>query len=148
MELITLSEDFIKKNINEFIKINRHKVDSRMFWEESNFLYPADKKWDYSIYAFENNQIVGYVIASKKQNNIHINLIMVDSRYRKKNLGPHMINKINEVGKSNNLDSITLWAYADIQKLQAFYSNLGFELKQSRVNKNKEKLIFYSKPII
>jgi len=146
MKISNLSLPLLENNIDEIININRIDVDTRMHWTVHNFLKPTDSKWKFSIFAQEQDEILGYVIASKKDElTIHIHLIMISSIHRNKKLGILLINEIESIGKSNGLSRLTLWIYDDLVNVGKFYTRLGFKKKESRINESSQKLSLLEK---
>lgn len=146
MVKLQLNKDFVSTNIADFICLNRENVDSRMFWNEENFLLDMDSKWELSFAYLENNKLIAYIFASEKENNIgHINLIMVANEYRCKNIGSKMIMDFFQDLIEKNFHESTLWVYSNLNHLILFYENLGYVRIKDKTNQDGEKLSMFVK---
>ena len=86
--------------------------------------------WNYGdlfgFYAMENNQIIGGIVVYEKMQWIEVDTLFVYEKYRDKNFGTKLINKLIDYCKENNLIGIHLTTL-DFQA-KGFYEKLDFKL--------------------
>lgn len=121
----TLNRDFLMKHVNEFISMCQRNMQDE-YWNESHFLTELPGKWHYSFYAVEGSVVKAFIIASEKEQSVHIHKFVVDRPFQREGLGGRMLNQIAELAPK----PITLKVRTDNEKAISFY--------------NKEKFVVYS----
>jgi len=126
MKIIPLNKETALANINRLIEIN--KVLDLDPWTVDNFLIDLDGKWRYSLIALENDQIVGFLICSVKENNIlHIHKIAIVSKYQRRGVGTllmkHLFSNCNEY----NIKYISVKTKKNNVNAQRFYERQDFK---------------------
>jgi ribosomal protein S18 acetylase RimI-like enzyme len=103
---IKLNKPFLKENIESFIQLGRQiPLD---YWTIDNYIIDIHMKWNYSMYIEFNNQIVGFMIATRKLDAFYINRIVVDKDFRGRKLGDNLLREAIQIGKGNNCNKIAL----------------------------------------
>ena len=126
MKIIHLNEETALANINHLIEIN--KVLDLESWTVDNFLMDLYGKWEYSLSALENNQIVGFLICSVKKSNIlHIHKIAVLPKYQRKKIGSTLLKHLFIKAYESNIEEITVKVKKSNINAQRFYEQLGFK---------------------
>lgn len=80
----------------------------------------------FGFYALLDNQVIGGIIAHKKMQWLDIDILYVDSNFRKHKIGSHLINKAIEYSKQEDLVGIHL--YTLNFQAKGFYEKQGFKL--------------------
>ncbi|MCK9618217.1 MAG: WbqC family protein [Lentimicrobiaceae bacterium] len=141
MTIEILSKEFLKNNITQFVNI----LDGipHEYWESEHFLKELPRKWNFSTVVTESNEIIGYIIASKKELSVHIHKFIIKKEFRNKKIGNNLFLFFENICKKNNITKITLKVYRDNVKAVNFYVNLGF-IK----DEENEELLIYQKNIL
>jgi ribosomal protein S18 acetylase RimI-like enzyme len=118
----TLSRNYLEQYIEQFISLlHRNLTDE--YWASEHFLTDLPYKWELSLYALnELNSIAGFLIASRKQNAIHIHKFVVDTSEQSSGLGTSLLTRLL---KTTDQD-ITLNVSLDNPRAIAFYKKNGF----------------------
>lgn len=83
MKIIKLTKDIILKYQTDILEMDSQIFDDR--WIIENFTSDYPQKWNYSIGILENNHMVGILIATQKNDNLHIHRLLISKEYQ--NLG-------------------------------------------------------------
>ena len=76
-----------------------------------------------------NNEIIGFIFCTEKEDNIHVNSFAIVKEFRNKGYGTQLINHIKTYGKS-----LTLNTEQDNHEAIKFYRKNMFEIKELRNN--------------
>lgn len=126
MKIIHLNKETALANINHLMEIN--KVLDLDPWTVDNFLMDLYGKWEYSLSALENNQIVGFLICSVKKNNIlRIHKIAVLPKYQRKKIGSTLLKNLFINAHEFGIERIALKVKKSNVNVQRFYEQLGFK---------------------
>lgn len=130
------NEDVIKENIivstnKEYEKVIRdgiRKFNNKNHPEHPIFQLYREKGYNdpFGFYALLDNQVIGGIIAHKKMQWLDVNIVYVNENFRKNKIGSHLINKVIEYCKKEELVGIHLYTL-DFQA-KGFYEKQGFEL--------------------
>lgn len=115
-----LSSDMYNQSLNDTYII---KNLSKKYSQYSNFYICKEKE-----------EIVGY--CAFYTNKIHndacfLSMLVVKNEYRNKGIGTLFINKIEEICKIKNIDTIELSVNKNNEKAIGFYTKEGFEIIKS-----------------
>lgn len=132
MILIKKFNQLLEKDFEELSKIDLELIKrfgisfSNEIWDILNFKYKLPKKFDYSFVQFENNVIIGYVVASEKNNAVYIHRFGVSKKDRAKIFFEELL---------NNYKNKNIYLMVNIINMQAikFYEQFDFDI----VNDNK-----------
>ena len=103
-------------NIDQFMNIDRETSEFLgvlkygKAWKEKEFLYEVKDKWNYSICAIDQKEIIGYLIVSSYQNNIHGHRLAMKTSYdprKKVFITSCLYDKLHSLAKKNGLESMT-----------------------------------------
>jgi ribosomal protein S18 acetylase RimI-like enzyme len=120
----TLSKEFLKKNIKDFIEIL--KDEPCEYWKEEHFIKELTGKFDISFIALNKNILVGYIIASIKQEGAYIHKFMISGQYRGRGIGSDLQYSFESKVKLLNLKKIFLTLFAENNNTLKFYEKNGF----------------------
>ncbi len=96
-------------------------------WTSHNFTYYLPHKWDFSFFATSDDQkISGFVIASRKQESIHIHRLAVAKNLQAMGIGKQLVEKIIRKTAAEKLNRITLKVSKHNTSVVSFYQKLGF----------------------
>src|SRR5688572_19258653 len=119
-----LTKAFIANHINNFIEITHRNIRDE-YWTESHFLSDLSGKWELSRAVLdESENLVGFLIASKKEASVHIHKFVIDVPHQKKGLGKILLNALKDVVTK----PLTLKVNADNQDAVSFYLSHGFTI--------------------
>ena len=127
MKIVHLNKEMVLENIGRLIEIDRTIIDEEGTWTVDNFLMELNHKWDYSLAAFIDNQIGGFVICSVKADNLHIHRLAVLPEYQNKKIGSTLLNHVCELCLKQNVSSVMLQVKKFNIEGQKFYERCGFE---------------------
>jgi len=125
MEYFIIDKEYMRKNVITFISIIKNVPNE--YWSEDHFLEDLKGKWDYSIGIKRDNLLIAFIIASIKDDSIHIHKFMVRENYRSQGIGKILLDHFISI-TSNNFKSITLKVYKENQKAIEFYRANDFTI--------------------
>jgi ribosomal-protein-alanine N-acetyltransferase len=125
VKILHLDKEMTLENIDDLIKIDKIIQDDH--WTEENFLRDLDRKWEFSLVALENNHIIGFLICSVKENNIHINRVAVSQEYQHKKIGRILMETLFADCNEYGVKRITLKVKYSNPEAISFYEKLGFK---------------------
>lgn len=99
---------------------------------------------DYEIFAFtaeENGRIVGVVQGHSYYKEVHISELIVDEKYRGRDIGTKLIQTVEEHFSGKGLENINLTTYGF--QAPEFYKKSGFEVEYIRKSKYEPDLDKY-----
>ncbi|MEQ8361393.1 MAG: GNAT family N-acetyltransferase [Cyclobacteriaceae bacterium] len=134
MKITALTKSEMIRQIKEILLIDQAIVGER--WSKENFLFDMPEKWGLSLQILANNLIVGFLVASYKNNSIHIHRLAVGKEFQKQNIGKQLVDEIQATAKRRNIKLITLKVLSTNTDAIRFYERLGFVLKD-RENLNQ-----------
>ena len=87
IECKIITKDLMIDNIDQFMDIERGTSELLgvlkygKSWGEKEFLYEVKDKWKYSICAIDQKKIIGYIIISNYENNIHSHRLAMNASF-------------------------------------------------------------------
>lgn len=127
IEVILLDQVMMKKQANNLVKLISSWELSQ--WKEENFLYDLPLKWEYSFMLQEDENILGFCIASGKiDHNYYIHLFFCDEKIRGKGVGKLLLNTAEKIAKSRKLQAIILRCPIINDGAVKFYKKQGFQI--------------------
>ena len=124
MKIMHLSKKMTFENINRLMEIDKIILDEP--WMADNFLMELKGKWEHSLVALENANIVGFAICSMKGENLHIHRIAVSPKYQRRGIGTSLIEHLFTNCKYG-VKYITIKTKKDNINAQRFYERHGFK---------------------
>ncbi len=116
-------------------------------WEREEFMLDLPEKWQHSLIATdENSCIVGFLIASRHDEAIHIHRMAISSEFQGKRVGTTLIRHLCEKASSNGVATITVKVNKDNLLAIRFYQNFGFCRNGERRAGNETLYVYESKP--
>ena len=125
MKIMRLSKKVAMENINRLIDIGKVVFDDP--WGADNFFADFNRKWEFSLIALEDDQIVGFLICSVNANSLHIHRIAISPNYMRKKIGTTLINHVFNDARESGIKSVTLKVKKFNLAGQQFYKKLGFK---------------------
>ena len=117
-----LDTEFLRIHVKEFIEMCQRNMNDE-YWDESNFLTELKGKWQYSFYVTDSSlTIQAFIIASEKDQSVHIHKFVVDKPFQSEGLGSKMLDHILQQSSK----PITLKVRNDNERAIAFYKQKGF----------------------
>ncbi|HRJ30850.1 MAG TPA: GNAT family N-acetyltransferase [Cyclobacteriaceae bacterium] len=122
-----MSKEMLQNNIGQFLEVDR--VIGRDFWAIDNFLIELPRKWQLSFVAFDDDLLVGFLVASEKNASIHIHRLAVRREWQSKGIGEALVRGLIECMRHERLP-ITLKVDTLNSRAVSFYARLGFSVVQ------------------
>ncbi len=127
-----INKAFLKDNISTFIEIL--KKEPFEYWNESNFYYELPLKFNLSLSVIQKEKLIGYIIASKKDDSAYIHKFMVDKNYRGNNIGGIIQKAFEDNVLKVGLKSIRLSVLKNNDRAIKFYINHNYTIDGERVD--------------
>ena len=127
MTIKNLSKNVVLRNLRTILKIDHSQFKGRETWEKENFLSELPSKFDLSLWAQDSGRLIGFLIASKRENTCHIHRIAVDPSMTGEGIGSKMIAELEKICLKKKIFKID----ADTFKkgaIRNFYLKNGFIL--------------------
>lgn len=141
-----LTKEYVKQNVNVFIQLI--KGWEYADWKEENFLYDLDKKWDYSIGCFIDEQLVGFCFSSAKiEGAYYIHYLYVSGQYRQKNIGKEMMDYVKKYSYTQRLDKVVLRCPVANERALDFYLKNKFQILEKEITSDSSEphyLLFFN----
>lgn len=128
MEFVQLTEDNIHEKWRELKELSADlKWD---YWEKENFVINKNAKWLLSFYCIEGKDIIGYCIASEKEELVWLHHVIVSKAMRRKGVGTILINELeSRILKLTNKNKLGLKVKNNNVMALNFYLNKGFSIE-------------------
>ncbi len=101
---------------------------SHEIWSFPHFLYPLREKWNFSRFALEKEQLVGFWIASKKEDSAHVHRVAIDQINQRKGIGNRLFEAFFQEVSRRGVKGITVSASAENLPALAFYKKKQFRV--------------------
>jgi ribosomal-protein-alanine N-acetyltransferase len=111
-------------DLNEVMEIE--KTSFKLPWKKAFFLYDMNRPHAFCLVAKENSRLVGYLIAWKIEEQLHLANIAAHPDERRKGIGSQLLKTILEIGKEVNCNNIFLEVRESNIPAQNFYRKFGF----------------------
>lgn len=116
-------------------------------WGREEFLLDLPEKWQRSLVATdESSCIVGFIIASRQDEAIHIHKIAISRGFQGKRVGTALIRTLCEKASSNGVATITIKVNKNNLLAIRFYQNFGFCRSEVKKTKHETLYIYKGKP--
>ena len=116
-----VNKQLLMDHLNEMIAM-AHRNISDEYWASEHFLHELKDKWRLSFLVFEKNNLIGFLIASRKENSVHIHKFIVDEKMQRNGVGglmlEHLLHSVD--------DTVTLKVSIGNVKALSFYEKHGF----------------------
>ena len=121
--------DFIDKAFTEFAKASEVALNYEDYW----FVAEDD-----------SGEIIGTITGRAYYNEVHIDDLIIDKRFRRQNIGTKLVRAVEEEYRNKGFEKITLTTFGF--QAPEFYKKLGYSLEFVREDKNpKLSKYFYCK---
>jgi len=110
-------------------RLNPHFIDMYRMWVEKSV---AGKLADAVLVALDGDVLNGFVTVRKKDNKGIVGLIAVDQSVRGKGIGKELLLAVDNWGRSNNCDVISINTQEENSGACNFYRKTGFEIALSQ----------------
>jgi ribosomal-protein-alanine N-acetyltransferase len=125
MKIVNLNEEMVLENMGYLIEIDKTILDDP--WAFDNFLMDLPHKWEFSLAVLENERIIGFLICSVKESNIHVHRIAVSPEHHGNKTGCALMNHLLADCYKSGIKGVTLKVQNFNIKAQKFYEKLGFK---------------------
>ena len=134
MDLIinTTTRKYLEDHLNKFHTILQQKKNE--YWALENFLQELPDKFQLSLHATINKILVGYIIASSKNDTAYIHKFFVDKEYQGYKIGNRLLNRFYEISGILNFKRIELSVERDNLPAIKFYQKNGFIISGFRLD--------------
>src|SRR4051812_14355075 len=120
-----IDKDFLQANLDEFLSIDRDFPGGS--WSAANFLAELPRKWELSIALVIENTMAGFIIASKKEDAVHIHRFTLRTDSRSRGFGEQLLREFAHHCKRLNEFSISLKVASDNLQAISFYKKHLFK---------------------
>jgi ribosomal protein S18 acetylase RimI-like enzyme len=125
-----LTRDDCQREMDSLVALTEE--EEGFAWTPGQILHDMADKWLLSALARdENQQVVGFHIASRVRGNPHLHRIMVSSTWRSVGVGAHLMRWLCQACVERNWRPITLKVHKTNVRAVRFYERLGFDLRAS-----------------
>lgn len=98
-------------------------------WTATHFLFELPGKWDFSFFAScAEKPVTGFIIASVKENAVHIHRLAVDEVFRLYGVGKGLVEEVKAKAYNQQKKYITLKVAHDNISAINFYLKLNFAI--------------------
>jgi ribosomal protein S18 acetylase RimI-like enzyme len=97
-------------------------------WTGSNLLEPRPDKWLLSTFAIAEDNPVGYAIASRQGDAVHLHHLIIGREWRGRGIGRNLLRHLARKARATGASRLTLKVYKQNQQAAAFYQRLGFDI--------------------
>ena len=129
MKIRKLKKAELEVRVNDFVNILKNELNE--YWGKEHFLKDLEGKWKYSLYIEDKQKIIGYIIASKKDDNIHIHKFMIHNEYRSHGVGYKLLEAFENLCARNKEYLIELKVYNKNRLAIKFYLKNGFKEEEN-----------------
>lgn len=126
MRFVTCSQEILELYIQEIIGIEN---DSSLFprWEETNYKADLEKKWHLSKLMFDNDNLVGLAILSRKSDySCHLHRFIIKKNLQQMGVGTIFMEYLVQ-SLVNNANYFTLFVGLYNKGAANFYKKCGFK---------------------
>ncbi len=127
MKIVRLDKEMISENIDRLIEIDSAIFDEEGAWTLDNFLMDLNHKWDYSHAVLIGDQIIGFIVCSVREDNLHIHRLAILSEYKGKRIGSRLLDYVCNLCVKHGLKCVTLQVKKFNINAQRFYERYGFK---------------------
>lgn len=120
-----LTKSYLTSNLDDFLVID--KEIKQADWSANNFLCELPQKWMLSRIATIDKQLVGFLIASKKTECVHIHRLAVHPGFQSKGIGVMLVEQLGIEANRQRL-AITLKVHNLNSRAIRFYQSLNFKI--------------------
>ncbi|MFB0516402.1 MAG: GNAT family N-acetyltransferase [Candidatus Neomarinimicrobiota bacterium] len=103
-------------------------------WRETELLQERPHKFHYSRFWLAGDEVAGVIIASKKQNSVHIHQVAIDPAYRRQGLARQAYCRIASQARSDGLIKLTANCILSDKVAVAFHQTLGLTFDDSYID--------------
>jgi len=139
----TLSEDFLKSRVAEFVEILADYPHE--YWKEEHFLVKKDQKYELSVVALKGEEITGYIIASLKNDGPYIHKFFVRKEYRNRSIGEKMLLFFENIIRDKGYRTISLAVREDNERAVRFYERTEFKTTGTRTDSTDNSMLLIMK---
>ncbi len=135
IKLIPLDKEIVIKNYKTLSLVSKQIEGD--YWTLENYLTELPMKWKLSEVCLMGSDIIGFNIASLREECFHIHRIVVSENHQNLGVGSLMINSLVEKAKMHKVTSISLKVSTLNKKAFQFYLKRGFintGISQNQVN--------------
>lgn len=123
--LEVLSEGIVASHVKELMALD-HVIDAEN-WKEEEFRIELPDKFRYSRVALgPQGDPVGFVVASRKEDRIHVHRLAVGDAHQRAGVGRRLIAAVAASALRDGLETMTLKVPMKNEAARRFYERLGF----------------------
>jgi ribosomal protein S18 acetylase RimI-like enzyme len=128
-EFQRLTRDLLEDYCGAFIEIDSDTVGEP--WRPGHYAKELPGKWASSWVVLEGRVTRGFVIASLKEEGVHVHRIAVAREARGAGLGTRLLERVVESARRQGAERVTLRVSARNEAALRFYRRLGFSVYES-----------------
>ena len=130
------NEQELKLLLREMLELKFEKCEDKIEEVYNNMKRFIEDGSAILIGAFEKNKVIGFIWAYIiKENAYHINYFAVDKEKRSLGIGQKLLDRLYEIAKENEIETIELLVEAHNEKAIKKYKNNDFQEKYIKMEK-------------
>jgi len=135
----------------DYVKVDNNNLEISNFFDKHFMEYSINKinmnsKYEEFIYAsYSDDKLIGAIKSSILYNVLHIDLLIIDPKYRKLGIGNTLYNKVINYAKEKNCSLATVETF-DFQAPE-YWKSRGFKIDFIRAGYNGNSLYYLSRSI-
>lgn len=107
IEIKTLTLPLMKQYLEAIIEIDSSQMTGFENWTKHNFLLSLDDKFLFSSIVLVDGKVIGYSVASRKKNVLHIHRIAVKKEFTNQKIGSKLLAFIETKARSKKIYALT-----------------------------------------
>lgn len=152
IEIIPITQEYIVGHLNDFFRLEHNWIElGEDAWTRENYLLDLPGKWRLSYAAEVDNLLVGYIIGSAAKDcptSSNINKIVVDTLYRRKNIGKRLLVEYIQACLRDGIIRSELKALPDNLSANLLYLNTGYKKMGAARGKDNRLRYIYEKKLL
>lgn len=125
-KVINLSKIILMNHLDRILEIDRETKGER--WDQTNFSLDLPNKWTVSKGIIDNGELIGFLIASQKQNKIHVHRLVIAPDQKGKGWGKILLETVINYTKQMDLCEISLKVDQGNTLAIQFYLKMNFRV--------------------
>ena len=122
--IITLTKELLPNLLSQLMDIDKNTIGE--IWNEKNFHFETDLKWQLSSVVLEDNLVCGFLMASRKEEFAHVHRMGVRKDLRGRGYGRILMEGLVQKVIQSKLQGISLKVDPSNEAAILFYKKNGF----------------------
>lgn len=124
LRTLPLTEYRVAQYLEKLMALDAHTIGES--WGPDQWFRELPQKWEFSRFLLRGREPIGFVVASLKDEAIHIHRLVVSGAYRGRGCGAKLLREVAEMAQQRSLRTLTLKVSSKNCNAITFYRSLGF----------------------